>query len=84
MGVAVESGLQVAHGDVAESVPTHQSVGKLKRTVLHHLGIKAAVCPEVDVFEEDTVHRGLYHRSGFRVDGELMLRVDAYCGQCRQ
>jgi len=57
--VAVEGGVGVVEGHLAEGVPAHQSLRELERAVLDELGIEASVGSEVDVLEEDAIHGGL-------------------------
>ena len=57
--IAVE-GAVVPHLEVAVGTPAHQPLRELERTVLHHLGVEAAVGGIVDVLEEDAVHGGLH------------------------
>ena len=52
--------------DIAGRVPAHPRVLEFEGTVLDHLGIEATIGSEVDVLEEDAVHRWLDYgtRSG--------------------
>ena len=58
VGVTVE-GTVVTHLKLAIGAPTHQMLGELKRTVLHHFSIQTAIGGVVDVFKEDAIHRRL-------------------------
>ena len=58
--VALEGRFLVGHTHVSESIPAHQPVRELKRAVFHHLGVEAAIGPEIDVFKEYAIHRRLY------------------------
>ena len=86
MRIAREGRVVVLYLHVAEGLPGHQSLRKLKRTVLHHVGIEASVGSEVDVFEEYAVHRRLNHSPGFvGLDGVLVTTVGSHCmtGGCQ-
>ena len=84
--IALEGGIFLADGNASEGLPPHQRLRKLERAVLYKLGIETAVGSEVDVFEEDAVHRGLNGSARFiRIDNILMLCIG--CGrenQCRR
>ena len=75
MWIAVE-GTVVANFDIACRIPSHPWILKFERAVLDHFGIEAAIGSEVDVLEEDAVHRGLDHctRLG-RLDVERMCNL---------
>ena len=73
VGIAVKGRFHVADADIAEGVPAHQPLRKFKTAVFDHLGIESAVGAEVDIFEEDTVHRRLDGRTRLGVDGQLSL-----------
>ena len=74
VGIAVEAGLGVLHRDVAKGYPANEGLRELEGAVLHQFSVESAVGTEVDVFEEDAVHRGLYLgcRPGY-VNGHYML-----------
>ena len=86
VGIAVEGGVGLSERDVAEHVPALQAAAlalaagrdvqrSLEGAILHELGIKAAVGTEVDVLEEDAVHRGLYGSPRLGVEHQLALCV---------
>ena len=85
MGIAIEGGRSSIDGHVAKGLPAHQALGELKRTVLYHLRIKAAIGSEVDVLKENAIHGGLYlgaHLVG--LDVKLVLRLRAKRHKSRQ
>src|ERR1043165_3081765 len=52
-------------------LPAHHGLGKLERTILHHLGVDAAVGGEVDVLEEGAEHMRIDRRAGLvRLDDD--------------
>ena len=77
-------GTVVVQRDMSERAPPHEVLGELERAIFHQFGIEAAVGPEVDVFEEMPVHRGLYLCPLFaRLDDEvtsLCVQAEA-CGE---
>ena len=73
VGIEVKGRLHVADADIAEGVSPHQPLRKFKTAVFDHLGIESAVGAEVDIFEENTVHRRLNGCTRLGVDGELSL-----------
>ena len=78
--VALVCGTLVHHLHAAERLPSHQSVGEFERTVLHQVGIKSAVGTEVDVLEEDAVHRWLYCGSWLiGLHQNLVLALSGHC-----
>jgi hypothetical protein len=59
----------------AESLPALQRIREFERAVLDQLRIQASVRSEVDVFEEDAVHRRLNRRARLgKVDVEFTRR----------
>ena len=71
---------------IAEHIPALQSTANtltagrdvkrsLKRAVLHQLCIESTIGTEVNILEEDTVHRRLYGSPRFRVEYQLALSL---------
>ena len=56
--VTIEAGVVAPHLHGAKGGPPHQSLLKLKRAVLHQLGIQATVGTEIDVLKKEAIHRG--------------------------
>ena len=73
----VLEGSVVTDFDIAGRVPTHPRVLEFEGTVLDHFGIEAAIGSEVDVLEEDAVHRWLDH--GTRLCGLDVERMGVLC-----
>ena len=64
MGAALERSVGFQF-DIAECLPSHETLGKFKRAVLDQFSIQSAVGGIVDIFEEQAVHGVLYRGSGF-------------------
>ncbi|MPN36054.1 hypothetical protein SDC9_183559 [bioreactor metagenome] len=71
----------VAHLYLAKTVPSHQRLWKLERTVLNQLGIETAICTKINVLKKESVHGGLngctlFFYIDYKIDG-LSLCEDA-------
>ncbi len=70
---------------LAKRTPAHETVGKLKRTVLDHLGIKSAVGSIIYIFKKEAIHGRGNIGSGL-VDMDVKLYhiiLDSSGRQCR-